>query len=151
MTFTERFWSKVQKSDGCWFWLAGKHRSGYGWFSLRRGRSDFAHRVAYTLTRGEIPSGLCVLHACDVRACVRPDHLFVGTKRDNNMDMTEKGRNGSCPGERHPRAKLNVETVRAIRAMRDNGTLNNAHMAAKLGVSHQAVSSVVRELTWRGV
>lgn len=99
-TFDQRFWSKVNKSgpvarDGlsrCWLWTGYIASNGYGQIGAG-GRSEgleYAHRVAWRLGRGEIPNGMCVLHLCDVRSCVR--HLFLGTYADNNRDMAEKGR-----------------------------------------------------------
>lgn len=79
---------------GCWLWTAST-KNGYGQINLgRRGRDRirYAHRLMWLLVRGRIPRGLCVLHACDTRTCVRPRHLFLGTKRTNSQDMVAKGR-----------------------------------------------------------
>jgi hypothetical protein len=89
----ERFWEKVDKSGDCWLWTGATYRNGYGniW-DYDRGRKVLAHRVAYELANGEIPEGLLVCHICDVRLCVTPAHLWVGTHGDNLSDMAMKGR-----------------------------------------------------------
>lgn len=87
-----RFWAKVHKSDGCWEWT-GKRASGYGRFVTPPGRRMWsAHRYSWTLANGPIPDGLFVLHHCDNKPCVRPEHLFLGTNADNMRDAWRKGR-----------------------------------------------------------
>lgn len=87
-----RFWSKVQKSDGCWIWTGGSTPSGYGCIYFN-GKQQRAHRVVLMMQGIEIPAGACVMHKCDNPACVRPDHLRIGTVKDNNWDAISKGRN----------------------------------------------------------
>ncbi|MHB8742598.1 MAG: HNH endonuclease signature motif containing protein [Sulfuricaulis sp.] len=89
-----RFWSKVEKSDGCWLWRGAIIPKGYGYFHVggRLGQNLGAHRVSWRITNGEIPKGMFVLHKCDVRNCVRPEHLWLGTAMDNTKDMVAKGR-----------------------------------------------------------
>lgn len=87
----ESFWARVHKTEGCWFWESTKNHNGYGIVSRRAGNT-LAHRVAWTLTHGEIQDGLYVCHKCDTPPCVNPDHLFLGTQKDNVQDMIKKGR-----------------------------------------------------------
>lgn len=87
----ERFWSKVDFSAGCWEWAASRQCDGYGWVRTKT-RMELAHRVAYHLAYGAYDPELCVLHYCDNPPCCRPDHLFLGTRADNNWDKVSKGR-----------------------------------------------------------
>jgi hypothetical protein len=88
----KRFWEKVEigSDDDCWNWKAAKQPNGYGAFASPI--SLYAHRIAYTLKRGPIPPGTCVLHHCDNKSCVNPNHLFLGTRADNAKDRVRKGR-----------------------------------------------------------
>lgn len=98
--------------SGCWLWTGYQHNSGYGQFTYGK-NYELAHRVSYRLLVGPIPTGLTILHRCDVRLCVNPDHLFPGTDADNSKDRNSKKRHAH--GERHGFAKLTEEQVKEIR------------------------------------
>lgn len=90
LTLEDRFWSKVDKSGDCWFWLAYTDQKGYGKFGLggRRGGMDYAHRVSYRIRFGEIPEGMHVDHLCYQKSCVRPDHLRAVPRAWNQQNMS---------------------------------------------------------------
>lgn len=90
----EDIWKYVSKTEGCWLWTKAVSEQGYGKWVINR-KTVVAHRYIWELTNGRIPDNLFVCHKCDVRSCVRPDHLFLGTHKDNMRDMREKGRAAS--------------------------------------------------------
>lgn len=154
---TERFWSKVDRrgDDECWPWKASRIWNGYGQFSAggRGGGMLLAHRVMYELHCGPIPPGLCVCHTCDVRDCVNPRHLFLGTKRDNTRDMMQKGRQRlpDPRGEANGRAKVTTAQVREIRALYATGEHTEQAIAARYGLSRSHAGNIARGATWSHV
>jgi hypothetical protein len=146
----ERFWSKVIKTDSCWIWAAYRNRKGYGTFQTKVRVPRLVHRLSYMIATGADPGEKCVCHSCDNPACVRPDHLFLGTLADNNLDMLKKGRasGGSFPGELAPWSKLTAEDVLEIRTcytFHGGGRI----AAEKFGVTPSAISSILRGKVWR--
>jgi hypothetical protein len=97
-TQEQRFDARVRKSEDCWIYEGARTRFGHGSVQWN-GKKTTAHRAMWMQTNGPIPEGLCVLHRCDNPPCVRPDHLFLGTKRDNTADMWSKGRQAGSPAE----------------------------------------------------
>jgi hypothetical protein len=150
----ERFWSKVERSDdGCWLWKAHFYNDGYGQFSFRD-RPLRAHRVSWVIVNGDLPLDVQVLHRCDTPACVRPDHLFLGSHQDNMDDMKTKGRALSgdrntsrtnpeklARGADHGNAKLTSEQVRKLREMKKSG-LTYTQMAGTFGASRSTIAAI---------
>jgi hypothetical protein len=154
-----RFWRRVQKGPDCWRWTGGKKRRpdgslSYGVAGLgRRQQTALAHRVAWEIVHGPIPDGKVVCHDCDNPLCVRPEHLFLGTRADNLRDMRQKGRGyvNSFPcGSAHPKARLTAEDVREIRTARADGVTLSA-LASRFGVHISTIGSIARRTTWRHV
>lgn len=144
-----RFWAKVDRTGGCWLWVGNKLKSGYGLF--RPGGAEHhkvAHRVSWDWANGPIPDGMSVLHKCDVRACVNPDHLFLGTQIENMRDMVAKGR--AQHGESRPNAKLTEALVRQARTLAAQGE-SFVEIARRFGVSDKAIRCAVIGATWRHV
>lgn len=141
-----RFWEKVRKGEGCWEWTGSKDRNGYGRIKSY-GIPELAHRISWRLTFGEITNEICVLHHCDNPSCCRPDHLFVGTHKDNSADMWAKGRGNPLRGEQHPRAKLTEDLVRIIR----DSPLGYRQLGRMYGVHHKNISQIKNRLNWKHV
>lgn len=143
--FIERFMAKVDRSGCCWEWTAMMSTRGYGRIKIN-GRRVSAHRVSWTIHNGPIPEGLWVLHRCDNRRCVNPEHLFLGTHEENMRDMREKGRASS--GEARYNAKLTESDVAEIRRLRAEGSRLRP-LAERFGVTVQVVSSIALGRKWR--
>jgi len=141
----ERFWQSVRKSDGCWVWTAANTK-GYG--VLGEGsKLLIAHRYSYELHYGTNPGELAVCHTCDNPSCVRPDHLFLGTKADNNADMARKGR--SCRGEARQNHRLREADVRLIRCLIAAGVSTYAGVARQFSVSESLIRGIAKRQRWK--
>ena len=163
----ERFWAKVVKSEGCWLWTATRLSGKFAYGIFRIGsRNQTAHRVAWQLTYGPIPIGMCVLHRCDNPPCVNPQHLFLGTEADNVRDCENKGR-GNHPagalngkhthpesrahGERNGRAKLTGQNVEEIRCLYASGGHTHRSLARQFGVQRSTIYRLLNGMAWTGV
>ncbi len=134
----------------CWHWVAYVDSLGYGRCKKLLGEVK-AHRIAYRYFKGDIPKGMVVMHSCDVRSCVNPDHLSLGTQADNIADMTAKGRrrSGDSSGERNGQAKLTQAKVAEIRQLANVGTISQAQIAKLYNVGPMTISRVVRRELWK--
>jgi hypothetical protein len=148
-----RFWSRVAitaDNKKCWEWTGCKDRDKYGVISLKQGkvwRNSFCHRVSWELSKGEIPDGLLVLHTCDNPSCVNPNHLFVGTNKDNIDDRSKKGR--QAKGEKNGNRKLTQAEVEYIRNCYAQGGVLQRELAAQFGVHQTQISMVILKKVWK--
>ncbi len=155
MLIQERFWAKVRKGgpDECWEWVGATKQGGYGLFgksNVTNTSSRLAHRVSFEISNGKIPKHICVLHRCDNPPCVNPNHLFLGSHRDNTQDMIEKGRwrGGIKPrGQAHPNSKLTEQNVFDIKYRLSIGEPVRA-IAKIYGVSFGLISHIKRGRAW---
>lgn len=158
---TERFWPQVRASGDCWVWTGCKDRDGYG-VIRHEGRQWRTNRLAWFLACGPIPDGLCVLHRCDTPACVRIEHLWLGTNAENIADRNRKGRTCggaehsavmrrvAARGERVKRARLTASVVREMRERRRAGE-SLSRLSQAFGVTTSAVCHVVAHRSWKHV
>lgn len=151
----KRFWAKVDigGNEECWCWLGCTDRNGYGRSRFRGSTSEGAHRIAWILTYGEIPDGLCVCHTCDNPGCVNPKHLFVGTHADNMADMVRKGRAGRG-GYYHGgsnNSKLSKVEVLEIRRLRRETSLTLREIGEMFGVLATTIYNVVSGKSWKDI
>lgn len=140
----DNFWKRVTKTDNCWMWNGPKRHDqmGHGFFN-QNGHRVYAHRFAWEITFGAIPRGLCVCHKCDVPQCVNPKHLFLGTRRDNALDMVRKGR--QAKGTQRWGCRFTEEEVYAIRAL----PKATRSAARQLNLPWVTVWSIWNRRTWR--
>lgn len=150
----ERFWNKVNKNGPtiahidtpCWVWMAHCNISGHGRFSVN-GKLGLAHRVSWLIHYGEFDNALDVLHKCDNPSCINPDHLFLGTHKDNMVDMVNKGRNVVFAGEASRTAKLTEAQVKEIK---NKSTFTTQTQLAKdYGVSQAAIWYILNGRNWK--
>jgi hypothetical protein len=150
------FWDKVKpNSNGCWLWAAGRSGGGYGHYKMKGGVQSDTHRLTAPDAKGAIPEGLYVLHTCDVKLCVNPDHLYYGTQKQNIADMYARGRekkgNAGLFGENHGCSILTDARVIEIRKKYDTGAYTQLQLACEYGVSRTTVGQVVRREQWTHV
>jgi HNH endonuclease len=173
-----RFWSKVERRRGCWVWKARIDRGGYGIFSVSRSTLVRAHRYAWELLRGELPSATCLLHRCKERRCVNPAHLYMGSAHDSHAphpqvsaspspsqapspSNIERRPSGDAHwthrqpsrvrrGEQSNLSKLRASDVLRIRALHARGA-SAAELADRFHVVRETVANILGNRTWRGV
>lgn len=147
------FIKEISNHDFCVLWPFKTDKDGYGWFSCNGEKR--AHRVSYSFHKGQITDGLHVLHKCDNPSCVNPNHLFLGTHKQNMQDMVEKGRANHLKmdyidntGSNHPKSLITESQVLEIREIKG---ISQKEIGIKYGISRQAVSDIVRRVNWNHI
>ena len=152
------FWRKVKKAGehDCWEWTAYKNDRGYGvmdFGSRRLGlrRTYKAHRVSYFIHNGDFDENLNVCHHCDNPGCVNPNHLFLGTQKDNVRDMLSKNRQNPIKGSKNVWAKLTEADAIEARQLYEKGNYSQRQLACKYGVSHKTIWLLIHRKKWTHV
>jgi hypothetical protein len=151
----EKFWEKVDKNgcfcerlqSRCWIWNGWKISGGYGKIKIN-GIVIYAHRFVWNITNGEIPVGILVCHKCDNPSCVNPEHLFLGTMKDNMQDKIKKGRGNFACGERNGSAKLCEKDVISIRDRYNQKNITQEKLAREYNVSDALISLIINYKNW---
>ena len=145
----KRFWDKVdiKSRDECWTWLAAKNQNGYGRFAYK-GKARIATRVLWEIEHGVWPGHMCVLHHCDNPPCCNPRHLYLGTQKDNALDMYKRNRKVRKIGIEHPLSKLNDEKV--IKILKDKNTCNY-RLSLKYGVNSGTIYYIKMGWSWKHI
>lgn len=156
-TLAERFLQKVEKTDSCWIWKGSKFINGYGEIRLPKGNVTGAHRISWILFNGPIPKGMHVCHKCDNRLCVNPEHLFLGTPKENYDDMVKKGRKPRQPrgehysiGSTNPRAKIDEAQAIDIRNQFESGIAID-QLAEKFNLTKTNIRLIINRKTWKHI
>ncbi len=155
----ERFWAKVKKGDGCWEWTAATTK-GYGHIGIK-GKMIYAHRLSWELENGKIPDGLHVLHKCNNPLCVKPDHIYLGTQKDNVGDAITLGTHISTRrsplfgdidqcGEKNPSAKLTRFQVGGIRRSRGDG-MTIKELSNLYSISKSQIQRIISNESWKDI
>lgn len=159
---TKLFMDRVEKTDSCWLWKLKPGGEGYGEIQCNPlGIKMTAHRFSYEIFKGPIPKGKWVLHHCDVRLCVNPQHLYAGTAADNNRDTKMRGR--TCRGKKHPaylypdfikngeenpNAKLTEKVILEMFRRIIGGEFQK-NLAKEYGINRSLISAIIARRLWR--
>ena len=152
----ERFWKKVRKASdgsGCWVWTGAANNAGYGVFHVEKGVTSTAHKFSYKMAHPHTKVGsgmkLCIMHSCDNRLCVNPDHLRAGTPKQNTRDMVRKGRGIKKGGKAHGNSKLTWAIVRNIRQNYKGAYGEMKTLCIRYGVSKATLKDLLSGRSWK--
>ena len=146
----EKFLLKVDKTETCWLWTSYRNAKGYGCTS-HKNKSMLAHRMSFKLFKENFDADLCVLHHCDNPSCVNPNHLFVGTQKENMEDCIRKNRLASTKGSHNGFSKITEGQVIIARDMYKTERLNQGEIAQLMGISPITVNHIMTRRLWKHV
>ncbi len=146
-TWLATFQHRIKQDSECWLWTKGQSTDGYGRVTYL-GQTHNAHKLSYELIHGIVPHGTMVMHDCDIRLCVRPKHLLLGSRGDNNTDRMLKGRNANRQGENNTDVKLTEQQVLEIRRQHALGLFTLRMLAQDYKVSSATIRLIVRRKRW---
>src|SRR5205814_9757115 len=148
----KRFFKYVRKTKHCWFWIGNRTKDGYGRFRLN-GRDHASHRASWMLFKGQIKKGYDICHKCDIKPCIKPSHLFQGTRKDNMQDASKKGRlnvpHTNHQGENHSGAKLTNREVLKIYSQK--GKVPHKKLAKDFKVSVSTIHMIMGRYIWKHI
>ena len=148
----EKFWKRLdKKSNGCWEWTKAHNKDGYGQ-TCYKGKMVWTHRMAWIYSKGEIPEGMHVLHKCDNPACCNPDHLFLGTHKDNMNDRDKKNRcnNKGLKGELNPQSRYTEKDILQMREMYKKG-MKQKEIALIFNTTQPIISNIINRKYWKHI
>jgi len=134
----------MEPNSGCWLWMGGLFKNGYGQFKIGL-KVKYAHRVSYEIYKGPIPEEMDVCHYCDIRSCANPDHVFLGTHKENIQDCSNKGRHNKPKGSQHHQAKLQDKDIIKIR---EDPRSQNV-ISKEFGVCQAQISNIKNHKDWK--
>lgn len=148
-TIEERFHDSYipEPMSGCWLWTGTSNTQGYGTF-YANGRLHIAHRFSWELHNGPIPEGMLACHHCDTPPCVNPDHLFVGTHKDNAQDSLKKGRHSRANGDHWNRSSITWDDIPKIKELKEQG-LTYEEIGKQYGVGPTCIYDICKNRSWR--
>ena len=147
MTLVDKLLDKLVETDsGCWEFIGGRGGSGYGYISIGYKEYESTHRLAYKLWCGPIPEGMIVCHKCDNKPCCNPDHLFLGTTKDNKLDEMIKGTH--VKGSRQGASKLTEDDVLVIKRLIAEGNIPLTQIGRMYGVTSTSIYHIKNGTNW---